>query len=175
MDAPDARSQRPKRPTAVLGFVAGVALIVAMGVAIGWRLNWFAAAPDSVAIGDTRPRSNFTTQELRGQALYYANCASCHGGPSGGGMMDYPPRHNSNGHTWHHPDCELRQIIREGGDEMTAAMREMMAPPDAPKMLAFRDKLSDPDIDAVLAYIKTMWYAGQRELQAEVTHGSCAS
>ncbi len=159
----------------MLGFVAGVALVVAVGVAIGWRLHWFAAAPASGPILDTRPASNFTAVELRGQALYYANCASCHGGPTGGGMMDYPPRHNSNGHTWHHPDCELKQIIREGGDEMTAMMRDMMASREAPKMLAFKDKLSDADIDAVLAYIKTMWYAGQRELQAEVTQASCAS
>jgi len=46
-----------------------------------------------------------TPQQLElGQQLYNANCASCHGGTSGGSMMSIPPPHNANGHTWHHPD-----------------------------------------------------------------------
>lgn len=90
-------------------------------------------------------------------------------------MMDYPPRHNSNGHTWHHPDCELTLIVREGGDEMTAMMREMMAPPGAPKMEAFKDRLSDSEIQATLAYIKTLWTPDERDAQAAVTHDSCAT
>ncbi len=88
-------------------------------------------------------------------------------------MADYPPRHNSNGHTWNHPECELKQIIRDGGDEMTAAMRDMMAPPGAPKMLAFKDKLSDAEINDVLAYIKTMWLSYQQDAQAYVTRQQC--
>ena len=83
-------------------------------------------------------------------------------------MMDYPPRHNANGHTWHHPDCELQRIVRTGGDEMTDMMRQMMAPPDAPKMQAFGDKLSNDEIDAVLAFIKTMWTPDEREVQAQI-------
>ena len=90
-------------------------------------------------------------------------------------MMDYPPRHNASGHTWHHPDCELTQIVREGGDEMTEAMREMMAPPDAPRMQAFKDRLSAEEIAAVLAYIKTMWTPEEREAQADVTRQECAT
>ena len=168
--------RRSTRAPLIIGFVAGVAVIVAIGALAAWRLNWFAVARAS-DVSDNRPDSRFSAQELRGRTVYYvtANCASCHGGPTGGDMMDYPPKHNSNGHTWHHPQCELKQIIRDGGDEMTAGMRDMMAPPGAPKMPAFKDKLSDADIDAVLAYIKTMWYAGQRELQAVATHESCTT
>jgi len=169
---PTARPRRPGLTSAIVGFVAGIVLAVSLAGLIGWRLGWFEAAA-SGAILDTRPKSNFTAAELRGQGLYYANCASCHGGPTGGDMLDYPPRHNSNGHTWHHPECELQQIIRDGGDEMTASMRQMMAPPGAPKMLAFKDKLSDAEIDAVLAYIKTMWFDYQREQQAELTQAFC--
>jgi mono/diheme cytochrome c family protein len=112
-------------------------------------------------------------RERRGQEVYNANCLSCHGGPVGGRMEDYPPRHTASGHTWHHPDCALKQIIRDGSSPMTEAMREMMAPPDAPKMLPFKDLLSAEDIDAVLAYIKTMWTPDQRELQASFTEEMC--
>lgn len=89
-------------------------------------------------------------------------------------MMDYPPRHNASGHTWHHPDCQLKEIIKNGGDEMAAMMRRMMAPPDAPKMPAFKDTLSDADIDAILAFIKTWWTEGQRRHQAQVTRVQCS-
>lgn len=173
MDAPSPEPRRPKRGHLILGFATGISVVVLSGALIGWQLKWF-AGPASVVISDTRPKSAFTGQELRGQTLYYANCARCHGGPTGGAMMDYPPRHNSNGHTWHHPECALKQIIRDGGDRMTAAM-EMLAPPGAPKMLAFKDKLSDTEIDAVLAYIKTMWFSYQRDAQAAVTQESCGT
>jgi mono/diheme cytochrome c family protein len=36
-------------------------------------------------------------------------------------------------------------------------------------MPAFRDKLSDDDIRAVIAYIKSTWPEETRKLQAEVT------
>ena len=107
-------------------------------------------------------------------ALRYAeNCMSCHGGATGGSMMDYPPRHNANGHTWHHGDCELKQVIRTGSTPMTEMMRRMMASPDAPRMPAFRDRLSDEEIDAVLGYIKTLWTPGQRGFQEQVTREEC--
>lgn len=88
-------------------------------------------------------------------------------------MMDYPPKHNANGHTWHHPDCELIEVILTGTSPMTEMMREMMAPPGAPTMPAWREKLSDDEIDAVLAYIKTMWTDEQRAVQEQVTRQQC--
>jgi len=56
----------------------------------------------------------------RGERRYNQYCLSCHAGPTGGSMMDYPPRHNARGHTWHHSDCQLKETIKNGGDEMTA-------------------------------------------------------
>ena len=88
-------------------------------------------------------------------------------------MMDSPPKHNASGHTWHHPDCELAEVIKTGTGPMVEMMREMMAPPGAPTMPAWREKLSDEEIDAVLAYIKTMWTSQEREVQAELTQESC--
>jgi hypothetical protein len=57
---------------------------------------------------------------------------------------------------------------------MTEMMREMMAPPGAPTMPAWREKLSDGEIVEVLAFIKTMWTPEQRALQASVTREECA-
>ena len=119
------------------------------------------------------PEIALSAQERHGQTLYEANCDSCHGGRTGGSMMDYPPRHNASGHTWHHPDCELLQVVRDGGDEMTRSMRDMMAPPGAPQMQAFKDRLSDDEIRDVLAFIKTMWTPEQRRVQSEITSESC--
>lgn len=172
MDAPTAQPERRRPRAAILGFAAGVAVVVVLAGAVASRLDFFGPP---VSASDTRPATDFTAQELRGRTIHAANCASCHGGLTGGGMMDYPPRHNSNGHTWHHPDCQLKQIVLEGGDEMTAMMRDMMAPSGAPTMQAFKDRLSDADIDAVLAYIKTLWSPEERELQAGVTRESCTT
>jgi len=134
-----------------------VVVVVLAGAAVLLALGWRPGALGIPAPSDgDRP---LTAQERRGEVLYNANCVSCHG---------------ANGHTWHHPDCELKQIVREGSDAMTDMMREMMAPPNAPRMQAFKDRLSDDEIDAVLAFIKTLWTPAQREVQAEVTSESCA-
>ena len=168
---PPAR-RRLDRRSLVVGVVTGGALVLIVGGAFWFSLGRSAGAPG----GPSRvlPGTAVTAQERRGEAIYNANCVSCHGGPIGGTMMDYPPRHNANGHTWHHPDCELKQVVRDGSDAMTDMMREMMAPPNAPRMQAFKDRLSDDEIDAVLAFIKTLWTPAQREVQAEVTSESCA-
>ena len=110
----------------------------------------------------------------KGEPLYRANCQSCHGGPTGGKMMDLPPPHNANGHTWHHPDCQLKEIILNGSGEMGEIMRQMMgATEKTPKMPTWKGILSDDDVSAVLAYIKSMWTQEQREFQAKVTQTQC--
>jgi mono/diheme cytochrome c family protein len=109
----------------------------------------------------------------RGEELYNAYCASCHGGRTGGRMMDFPPVHNANGHTWHHPDCQLREIIHNGGGEMGDMMRRMMGSSDSPRMPAFADTLTDEEIDAILGYIKTWWTPQQRAMQATATEQRC--
>ena len=109
----------------------------------------------------------------RGEQLYQAYCASCHGGPTGGRMMDIPPVHNANGHTWHHPDCQLRSIILHGSGQMGEMMRRMMGSPDAPRMPTFEGTLSDEDVDAILGYVKTWWTPQQRAWQARVTQENC--
>jgi len=102
----------------------------------------------------------------RGAELYQANCASCHGADLAG-APDWktpnedgsypPPPHDSSGHTWHHPDRVLIEIIRNGSDFPQSRM-----PP-------FGAQLSDEDIEAILEFIKTSWGPQETEYQNQVT------
>ena len=140
------------------GFVVGLsAVLIAGGV---WLVS--ASTPSWPDVLGTLLR------ERRGQALYEANCVSCHAGPTGGTFGDYPPPHNANGHTWHHPDCFITRVTRDGIREPSA-----LVPPDAPTMPAFRDRLSSDDINAVVAYIKTLWTPEERDAQASFTREMC--
>lgn len=74
--------------------------------------------------------------------------------------MPAPP-HDDAGHTWHHPERALFGITKYG-----------MVPPYAPPgyqsdMPAFQAVLSDEDIRAVLAYIKSHWSPKVLEWRAQ--------
>jgi mono/diheme cytochrome c family protein len=106
-----------------------------------------------------------------GKAAYDAQCASCHGAHLEGqpnwrerlpnGRLPAPP-HDATGHTWHHDDGMLFNITRNG----VAAY----APPGYQSdMPAFADKLTDTEIWAVIAYIKSTWPPQAREYQAAIS------
>ena len=116
--------------------------------------------------GPDASRDESATVE-RGQELYERSCASCHGGATGGSISDIPPPHNAEGHTWHHGDCVLADIIRDDSPPRPGA------PDDFPTMPAFDDELDDDDIDAILAFIETWWTEEQREFQDERTEADC--
>jgi mono/diheme cytochrome c family protein len=97
---------------------------------------------------------------MEGQGIYKAECAVCHGARLEGqanwqtrrpdGKLPAPP-HDATGHTWHHPRERLAAIVTFG-----------MVPPNAPPgydsdMPAFAGKLSDAQIDNVLAWIESQW------------------
>lgn len=104
-----------------------------------------------------------TDDLARGEVLYDRHCVECHGGASGGSISDIPPRHNAQGHTWHHADCDLIDIVRDG-----------LPPREGyPVMPPFADELSVEEVEAILAYTKTWWEPAQREAQAEVTESVC--
>lgn len=102
----------------------------------------------------------------RGGELYQANCASCHGADLAG-AADWkkpnddgsyrPPPHDSSGHTWHHPDRVLIEIIRDGSDFPQS------------RMPAFGDRLTTEDIEAILEFIKTSWGPQEKAYQNQVT------
>jgi mono/diheme cytochrome c family protein len=115
--------------------------------------------PDETGEGDV--------ELARGEDLYRANCMDCHGGATGGDITDVPPPHNAEGHTWHHGDCELVEMTRQGMPARPGS------PADTPAMPAFADELSEDDIEAILAYIRTWWTPEQREHQERVTEQVC--
>jgi mono/diheme cytochrome c family protein len=142
-----------------IGVVIGIAAVVVIAglwLGFGPPVAW----PGRVALA---------LQERRGEQVYTANCVTCHGGPIGGTIDDDPPRHNANGHTWHHPDCALRQMVRGGSAVISEGSRS------ATPMQPFKDRLSPEEIDAVIAYIKTLWLPWQREAQATFTREMCLS
>jgi hypothetical protein len=78
------------------------------------------------------------------------------------------PVHGPAGHTWHHSDRNLTEIILDDSGEMGEMMRGMLnIPPETPRMPAWRGKLTDADIAAVLAYIKAGWTPEERRFQVE--------
>lgn len=106
-----------------------------------------------------------------GRTVYDENCAACHGGNLGGqpnwrtrladGTLPAPP-HDETGHTWHHPDAQLLDIITRGGQPgMPAGFKSGM--PD------YEDILTERQIVAVLAYIKSRWPITIRRRQEAVT------
>ena len=109
----------------------------------------------------------------QGKAIYANNCAACHGESLKGqpnwrdrmpnGRLPAPP-HDKTGHTWHHPDAMLVDMVKNG------LVPGKTAPPGyVSDMPAYRDILSDQEIIAVLAYIKSSWPPKVLAAQKEVT------
>ena len=98
-------------------------------------------------------------------------CAACPGAnlegqpdwrsPPPSGRLPAPP-HDESGHTWHHADEMLFRIVKEG----TAAIVGGSYESDMP---GFADALSDGEIRAVLAFIKSTWPERERGYQEEVS------
>jgi thiol:disulfide interchange protein DsbC len=93
-------------------------------------------------------------QVNQGAQLYGDNCASCHGvnaeatanwkeKDSEGNFP--PPPLNGTGHAWHHAPVQLRKTIQQGSIQLGGVMPE------------FASKLSDDDIDAVIAFFQSKW------------------
>jgi mono/diheme cytochrome c family protein len=105
----------------------------------------------------------------RGRAVYAERCAACHGANLEGqpnwrrrqadGRLPGPP-HDASGHTWHHSDKQLFDMIKNG----TAALLSGY-PTDMP---AYKDILSDADVWAVISFIESRWPADIRERQSRL-------
>ncbi len=115
-------------------------------------------------------------QVALGRGVYERQCASCHGAKLEGqpnwrdrlpnDSMPAPP-HDATGHTWHHPDGVLFGITKEG----------LVPGKYAPKgyrsdMPGFGGVLSDEEIWAVLAYIKSTWPPRELAYQGEIDRKS---
>lgn len=128
------------------------ATIAAIG---GAALFVFAApVPDSGAFAYKDPEI-----VAQGQAIYVQHCAACHGANLEGqpnwrerdadGYLPAPP-HDETGHTWHHPDAQLIEITRLGTEAVVGGGYRS-------NMSGFEDILTDDEIIAVLAHIKSTW------------------
>ncbi|MCA9919939.1 MAG: cytochrome c [Anaerolineales bacterium] len=94
-----------------------------------------------------------------GEDVYNTYCAACHGfnlegqpswqEPFPDGSFKAPP-HDETGHTWHHNDASLIESIKLGGARLAPNIGVSAMP-------AYDDVLSDAQIAAVLAYIKSQW------------------
>lgn len=110
-------------------------------------------------------------QVQKGADLFARNCASCHGA-NGQGTKDWktpdakgvypPPPLNGTGHAWHHDLALLRGTVKNGGAPVGGTMP------------AFGDKLSDEEVDAVIAWVQSRWpdeiysrWAGRGEPRVE--------
>jgi mono/diheme cytochrome c family protein len=112
-------------------------------------------------------------QVALGRKAYAQHCAACHGVQLEGqanwrerlpsGRLPAPP-HDASGHTWHHPDEVLFGITKFG------LVPGRYAPPGYQSdMPGFGGALSDDEIWAVLAYLKSTWPQEVRRAQAETT------
>lgn len=110
---------------------------------------------DAATQESTGSRGATSEQLAVGDKVFQANCQVCHGVKARGVVKDwqkkladgaYPaPPLNGTAHAWHHNDKALLRSINMGG----AAIGGIMP--------AFKDKLSQEERQAVLAYIKSLW------------------
>ena len=152
---------------------AAVFAVIAMAMAIAVALLAQQQDGSTHIDGLTFLGEPVTVDEIAlGQELYAANCASCHGADLEGqpdwkrrlenGRMPAPP-HDGTGHTWHHGDQQLFTITKLGITEVVPGYQSDMP--------VFDDVLTDDQIRAVLAFIKSTWPERQRAFQADVTLG----
>jgi len=126
-------------------------------------------APQDESSASPAPTLNAQRVSL-GEQLYQQHCSACHGSNLEGqpnwqnrfpdGSYPAPP-HDSSGHTWHHPDALLLEIIAEGGNPALGAT-----------MPGFAEVIDEQEQLAVLEFIKSRWGQEERELQWSITSRS---
>jgi hypothetical protein len=77
------------------------------------------------------------------------------------GRLPAPP-HDESGHTWHHPDELLFALTKQGPQALARSGYQSDMP-------AYGGKLSDAEIWAALAYIKSRWPKDIRQRQDAIT------
>jgi mono/diheme cytochrome c family protein len=130
------------------------------------------AAADTASVSKADPKN--ADQVALGRKVYGQYCASCHGAHLEGqpdwhqrrpdGFNPAPP-HDFHGHTWRHPDDDLFGMVKRG--------YAAYAPPGyKTEMAAFGGMLSDAEIWAVLAFIKSSWPPEFQTYQKRITEGA---
>jgi mono/diheme cytochrome c family protein len=142
-----------------------IAISILAGLAAAGAAAWFGQRKfvPPISADDAR-------QVALGASVYAARCAQCHGANLEGqpdwqqrlanGRLPAPP-HDAGGHTWHHPDEILFGITKNGMTPYASADYESDMP-------AFAGVLTDDEIAAAIAFIKSRWPADIRARQAHV-------
>ena len=99
---------------------------------------------------DIRPARGDPDRLARGEELFRKHCANCHG-PRAEGAANWrkrlpdgtfpPPPLNGEGHAWHHPETELKEVIIFGRNRMPA----------------WNGKLGRRDVDDLVAWFQSLW------------------
>lgn len=141
-------------------------------VLVGAFLAVVAGALVYLRNGPVRIDPSDRQQVALGKRLYATACASCHGANLEGqpdwqrrlpnGRLPAPP-HDAGGHTWHHSDAFLMRTTKLGPAAYPAGYQTDMP--------AFEGVLSDREIAAILAYIKSEWPADIRARQDRLNVG----
>ncbi len=119
------------------------------------------------SVSQLKHRSLFNSETLvLGKNLYQQHCASCHGANAAGAVnwrqrdahgKFPPPPLNGTGHTWHHPTAILKELILDGTAKTGG------------NMPAWRGKLSEQEVEAILSWLQTLWpqqsYDAWREVE----------
>lgn len=157
---PAARQRRSWLP-----FTIGLVGVLMVGLVV---LNLRAGRPGASSSASANPDD--PQQVAAGKLVYGAQCAACHGAnlegqpnwkaelPTGGRPA---PPHDPSGHTWHHPDSLLFDITKRGGQASSPTDYQNNMP-------GFAATLSDEQIMAALAYIKSTWPPNIRAMQEQV-------
>jgi len=110
----------------------------------------------AIASCSDKPARWYSQEQVKqGAVVFSHNCAACHGDQAQGITANWrqkmpdgsypPPPLNGSAHAWHHPLAALKRTIHFGGIPLGG------------KMPPFRDKLSEAEIEAVIAYFQNMW------------------
>ncbi|MFP7672007.1 c-type cytochrome [Marivita sp. S0852] len=118
-----------------------------------------------------------TARVAAGAVVYQDYCASCHGAnlegepnwktPDADGYLPAPP-HDPTGHTWHHDDALLIQIVTHGTEAIVGGTYKS-------RMEGYGDILTADEILNVLAYIKSTWPDEVRDIHNEINARSAGN
>ncbi len=158
----------PGRRRRIVLAATGLVALAAAALALLWLS---VAGEDPPAPAPARIDADDRALVALGRNVYAAHCAACHGVALEGeanwrerkpdGTLPAPP-HDETGHTWHHPDSLLFEITRSGGQSLAPAGVRSGMP-------GFGGLLSDREIAAALAFIKSRWPAAIRRRQEQIS------
>lgn len=148
-------------------------ILVVMVVLAVIVLFWIDREPPAPVNSDV---TETTSMVALGRTVYASQCAVCHGANLEGqpnwrerkpdGRLPAPP-HDETGHTWHHDDATLFNLTKYG-------LSALVGRPVETDMPAYDGVLTDEQIRASLAYIKSRWPAQIQARQAEMNRQAAA-